>query len=119
MIPGLHCSCLTMTEISRFLGANRVRIEKLFQVMDFMFQEKSPETFSDEVELDGCPAELGAMEQAAADRGSAICAAEEHETSGRSEETVEETELVVLDPEHVRSPQILSFSFADFLFLFV
>lgn len=108
-----------MTKISRFLGANRVRIEKLFQVMDFMFQEKSPETFSDEVELDSCPPELGAMEQAVADRGGAICAAEEHETSGRSEETVEETELVVLDPEHVRSPQILSFSFADLLFLFV
>ncbi|XP_064891209.1 coiled-coil domain-containing protein 40 isoform X1 [Columba livia] len=63
-------------------------------------QEKSPETFSDEVELDSCPPELGAMEQAVADRGGAICAAEEHETSGRSEETVEETELVVLDPEH-------------------
>lgn len=45
--------------------------------------------------------------------------AEEHEISGRNEETIEETELVVLDPEHVRSPQILSFFFADLIFLFV
>lgn len=84
-----------------------------------MFQEKSPETFSDKVELGSCPPELGATEQPVTDRGSASPAAEEHETSGRSEETVEETELVVLDPEHVRSPQILSFFFADLLFLFI
>ncbi|XP_010289374.1 PREDICTED: coiled-coil domain-containing protein 40 [Phaethon lepturus] len=109
-------------------------------------QGKSPETFSDKVELDSCPPELGGMEQLITDRGNPShpsgaplqapalsvelnsgtepeCAfeqfgqltsehgdqrwekegqqrgAEEHEIS-RSEKTVEETELVVLDPEH-------------------
>lgn len=44
--------------------------------------------------------------------------AEEREIR-RSEKTTEETELVILDPEHVRSPQILSYSFAGLRFLFV
>ena len=37
--------------------------------MDFMFQEKSPESFSDKVELDSCPPESGDMEQPTPDRG--------------------------------------------------
>ncbi|XP_054702598.1 coiled-coil domain-containing protein 40 [Grus americana] len=111
-------------------------------------EEKSPETFSDKVELESCPPELGDMEQpltgsrnpshaspGAPPQASALSVelnsstesesafeqfdqlasehggqrweeecqqhgAEENEISGRSEETVEETELVVLDPEH-------------------
>ncbi|KAM6118708.1 coiled-coil domain-containing protein 40 [Phoenicopterus ruber ruber] len=110
-------------------------------------EEKSPETFSDKVELGGCPPELGNMEQPVTDRGKAprpsgaalqasalpaesnTCTepesaleqfgqltsehgdqtweeecqqrgAEENEISGRREAAVEETELVVLDPEH-------------------
>lgn len=44
---------------------------------------------------------------------------EENEISGRSEEPAEETQLVVLDPEHVRSLQILPFLTADVLFVFI
>ncbi|XP_054077756.1 coiled-coil domain-containing protein 40 isoform X2 [Rissa tridactyla] len=110
--------------------------------------EKSPETFSDKVELDSSRPELGDMEQPIPERGNPSRAspgaalqapacsgelnsctesesafehfgqltgehgdqrwekehqlrgAEEHEISRRSEETVEKTELVVLDPEH-------------------
>lgn len=36
--------------------------------------------------------------------------AEQNETSGRSNEAAEETQLVVLDPEHVRNLQILLFA---------
>ena len=34
-----------------------------------MFQEKSPETFSDKVELESCPPELGDMEQPITEKG--------------------------------------------------
>lgn len=37
--------------------------------MGFMFQEKSPESFSDNVELDSCRPELGDMEQPITERG--------------------------------------------------
>lgn len=36
--------------------------------------------------------------------------AEQNEASGRSNEAAEETQLVVLDPEHVRNLQILLFA---------
>ncbi|KAM6377009.1 coiled-coil domain-containing protein 40 [Pluvialis apricaria] len=110
--------------------------------------EKSPESFSDKVELDSCRPELSDMEQAITERGNppqkssgaplqVLASAgelnsrtqsesafehfsqltsehgdqrwekdwqqhgtEEHEISGRSEETIEKPELVVLDPEH-------------------
>ncbi|KAM9211261.1 coiled-coil domain-containing protein 40-like [Leptosomus discolor] len=144
----------TAAETSRLSG----QTEKLFQVVDFTFQKKSPETFLDKVELDSCPPALGDMEQPVTERENpplpsgapqqvsawsaernsctesgdigepiSLCSetafeqldqltsehgdqrreqacqqrgAEGHETSGRSEETVEETELVVLDLEH-------------------
>ncbi|XP_075296789.1 coiled-coil domain-containing protein 40 [Opisthocomus hoazin] len=121
-------------------------------------EEKSPESFSDKVELDSCPPESGDMEQPTPDGGNPFLpsgappqapalsvelnsctesgnigeavslysesaleqsgqltsehgdqgrakecqqhGAEEHEKGGRNEETAEETELVVLDPEH-------------------
>ncbi|KAM9207763.1 uncharacterized protein RG961_014948 [Leptosomus discolor] len=144
----------TAAETSRLSG----QTEKLFQVVDFTFQKKSPETFLDKVELDSCPPALGDMEQPVTERENpplpsgapqqvsawsaernsctesgdigepiSLCSetafeqldqltsehgdqrreqacqqrgAEGHEMSGRSEETVEETELVVLDLEH-------------------
>ncbi|XP_068007379.1 coiled-coil domain-containing protein 40 isoform X2 [Melanerpes formicivorus] len=98
-------------------------------------EEKSPETFSDNVGLSSCSLELGDMEQPVTDRGSPSLpsgapvqasalskgmnsslesghgdqqweeemqqhGAEEHEARRRSEGNLEETELVVLDPEH-------------------
>uniref|UniRef100_A0A8C8AZ31 Coiled-coil domain containing 40 n=1 Tax=Otus sunia TaxID=257818 RepID=A0A8C8AZ31_9STRI len=98
-------------------------------------EEKSPETFLDKVELDGCPPELGDMEQPLTDRGDpslppgtppgasaasvelSSCAEsesafkqfgqltseEECQQHGAEEQEIsrsEETELVVLDPEH-------------------
>ncbi|KAM9207922.1 coiled-coil domain-containing protein 40-like, partial [Leptosomus discolor] len=145
---------LANDETSRLSG----QTEKLFQVVDFTFQKKSPETFLDKVELDSCPPALGDMEQPVTERENpplpsgapqqvsawsaernsctesgdigepiSLCSetafeqldqltsehgdqrreqacqqrgAEGHEMSGRSEETVEETELVVLDLEH-------------------
>nr|XP_009490751.1 PREDICTED: coiled-coil domain-containing protein 40 [Pelecanus crispus] len=107
-------------------------------------EEKSPETFSDDVELDSCPPELGDMEQPIADRGNHSPTSsgaplqapalpvelnsctesepafeqsgqltsehgdqgweKEHQQHGAEENEIsrksEETELVVLDPEH-------------------